>query len=90
MSTSKKLNCASSLQAVASNCSARASASKLIRPGKITFQSNSADVSSSFYNPLNQVVASLKQYDQSFVDGAGHTDSTGSRQRNLDLSRLRA
>lgn len=63
---------------------------KLIMPGNITFQSNSADVSSSFYNPLNQVAASLKQYDQSFVDVAGHTDSTGSRQRNLDLSRLRA
>ena len=63
---------------------------KLIMPGNITFQSNSADVSSSFYNPLNQVAASLRQYDQSLIDVVGHTDSTGSRQRNVDLSRLRA
>ncbi|MBI6885079.1 OmpA family protein [Pseudomonas putida] len=63
---------------------------KLIMPGNITFNSNSADVSSTFYNPLNQVAASLKQYDQSAIDIVGHTDSTGSRQRNLDLSQLRA
>lgn len=63
---------------------------KLIMPGNITFNSNSADVSSSFYNPLNQVAASLKQYDQSNVEIVGHTDSTGARQRNIDLSQLRA
>lgn len=63
---------------------------KLIMPGSITFSSNSADVSSNFYNPLNQVAASLKQYDQSNIDIVGHTDSTGARQRNIDLSQLRA
>lgn len=63
---------------------------KLIMPGNITFNTSSSDVSSSFYNPLNQVAASLKQYDQSTVEIVGHTDSTGARQRNLDLSQLRA
>lgn len=63
---------------------------KLIMPGSVTFSSNSSDIASQFYNPLNQVAASLKQYDQSTVEIVGHTDSVGSRQRNLDLSMLRA
>lgn len=63
---------------------------KLIMPGSVTFSSNSSDISSQFYNPLNQVAASLKQYDQSSIEIVGHTDSVGKRQRNLDLSMLRA
>jgi outer membrane protein OmpA-like peptidoglycan-associated protein len=63
---------------------------KLIMPGNVTFKSSSSDIASNFYNPLNQVAASLKQYDQSAITIIGHTDSTGSRQRNMDLSQLRA
>jgi outer membrane protein OmpA-like peptidoglycan-associated protein len=63
---------------------------KLIMPGSVTFSSNSSDVASQFYNPLNQVATSLKQYDQSSIEIVGHTDSVGARQRNLDLSLLRA
>jgi outer membrane protein OmpA-like peptidoglycan-associated protein len=63
---------------------------KLIMPGNVTFKSSSSDIASNFYNPLNQVATSLKQYDQSAITIIGHTDSTGSRQRNMDLSQLRA
>lgn len=63
---------------------------KLIMPGNVTFKSSSSDIASNFYNPLNQVAASLKRYDQSAISIVGHTDSTGSRQRNMDLSQLRA
>lgn len=63
---------------------------KLIMPGNVTFKSSSSDIASNFFNPLNQVAASLKQYDQSAITIIGHTDSTGSRQRNMDLSQLRA
>ncbi|WP_338923853.1 OmpA family protein (plasmid) [Pseudomonas silesiensis] len=63
---------------------------KLIMPGNITFKTSSSDVSSNFYNPLNQVAASLKRYDQSAITVVGHTDNVGSRQRNMDLSQLRA
>jgi outer membrane protein OmpA-like peptidoglycan-associated protein len=63
---------------------------KLIMPGNITFKTASADISSNFYTPLNQVVASLKQYDTSSIEVSGHTDSKGNRQSNMDLSQQRA
>jgi outer membrane protein OmpA-like peptidoglycan-associated protein len=63
---------------------------KLIMPGSITFKTNSSDIASNFYSPLNQVSASLKQYDQTTVSVVGYTDSTGARQHNMDLSQRRA
>lgn len=62
----------------------------LIMPGNITFASNSADLSSSFYPTLNSLVQVFKEFNKNGVDIVGHTDSTGSQQLNQDLSNRRA
>jgi len=63
---------------------------KLIMPGNITFATNSDAISSSFYTPLNNLASSLKQFNQNTIQIVGYTDSTGSRQLNMDLSQRRA
>ncbi|MCV4285970.1 OmpA family protein [Pseudomonas capsici] len=63
---------------------------KLIMPGNITFATDSSSIASSFYTPLNNLAGSLKQYSQSNIEIVGYTDSTGSRQHNMDLSLQRA
>ena len=63
---------------------------KLIMPGNITFATNSDAISSSFYSPLNNLANSLKQFNQNAIEIVGYTDSTGSRQLNMDLSQRRA
>ncbi|WP_421523736.1 OmpA family protein [Pseudomonas yamanorum] len=63
---------------------------KLIMPGNITFATNSDAISSSFYTPLNNLANSLKQFNQNTIQIVGYTDSTGSRQLNMDLSQRRA
>ena len=62
----------------------------LIMPGNITFASNSADISSSFYPTLNSLVQVFKEFNKNGVDIVGHTDSTGSAAYNQDLSERRA
>jgi len=62
----------------------------LIMPGNITFASNSADISSSFYPTLNSLVQVFKEFNKNGIDIVGHTDSTGSQQLNQDLSNRRA
>ncbi|MCY1486334.1 putative lipoprotein YiaD [compost metagenome] len=62
----------------------------LIMPGNITFASNSADISSSFYPTLNSLVLVFKEFNKNGVDIVGHTDSTGSLQLNQSLSQRRA
>ncbi|MBU3059788.1 MULTISPECIES: OmpA family protein [Pseudomonas] len=62
----------------------------LIMPGNITFATDSADIASNFYTPLNNLATSFKQYDQNSIEIVGHTDSTGSRQYNMTLSQRRA
>lgn len=59
-------------------------------PGSITFALNSADLNAQFYNALNGVGLVLKEYDKTLVEVAGHTDSSGSDQYNLQLSQRRA
>jgi len=59
-------------------------------PGNITFATNSADLNAGFYDVLNSVAIVLNEFDQTVIEVAGHTDSTGSDQYNLDLSRRRA
>ncbi len=59
-------------------------------PGSITFAHDSADLNSQFYNALNGVGLVLKEYDKTLIEVAGHTDSTGSDQYNLQLSQRRA
>ena len=63
---------------------------KLIMPGNITFATDSANIAPSFYAPLNNLANSFKQYNQNTIEIVGYTDSTGSRQHNMDLSQRRA
>ena len=59
-------------------------------PGNVTFPTNSADLNASFYEVLNSVGKVLKEFDQTVVEVAGHTDNTGSEAYNQGLSERRA
>jgi outer membrane protein OmpA-like peptidoglycan-associated protein len=59
-------------------------------PGNITFATDSADLNASFYEVLNSVSTVLAEFDQTVIEVAGHTDSTGSESYNQDLSERRA
>lgn len=63
---------------------------KLIMPGNITFATASADISSDFYSPLNNLANSFKQFDQNSIEIVGHTDNVGGYQYNMGLSQRRA
>ena len=63
---------------------------KLIMPGNITFATDSSEIVSNFYAPLNNLASSFKQFNQNTIEIVGFTDSTGSRQYNMDLSQRRA
>ena len=63
---------------------------KLIMPGNITFATDSSEIVSKFYAPLNNLASSFKQFNQNSIEIVGFTDSTGSRQYNMDLSQRRA
>lgn len=63
---------------------------KLIMPGNITFATDSSNIASNFYTPLNNLASSFKQFNQNSIEVIGYTDSTGSRQHNMDLSQRRA
>jgi outer membrane protein OmpA-like peptidoglycan-associated protein len=58
--------------------------------GNITFATNSSDLSPEFFDVLNSVSKVLAEYDQTVVEVAGHTDSSGSEPYNLSLSERRA
>ena len=51
---------------------------------------NSADLNAQFYNALNGVTMVLKEYNKTVIEVAGHTDSSGSDQYNMQLSERRA
>jgi outer membrane protein OmpA-like peptidoglycan-associated protein len=59
-------------------------------PSGINFAYNSAAVEAQFRRTLDQVGQVLGQYDRTYVDIYGHTDSTGSDAYNQDLSERRA
>ncbi|HEX8420016.1 MAG TPA: OmpA family protein [Sphingomonas sp.] len=59
-------------------------------PSGITFAYDSADVQPQFRRTLDQVAETLGQYNQTYIDVYGHTDSTGSEQYNQTLSERRA
>ena len=63
---------------------------QLIMPGNITFATDSDAIAGSFYAPLNNLANSFKQFNQNTIEVVGYTDSTGSRQHNMDLSQRRA
>ncbi len=59
-------------------------------PGNVTFATDSSDLRPAFFDVLNSVGKVLKKYDQTVVEVAGHTDSTGSEDYNQGLSERRA
>lgn len=59
-------------------------------PGNLTFNTNSADIRSDFYDVLNSVASVLKEYKNSKVQVSGHTDDVGSSSSNQLLSERRA
>lgn len=59
-------------------------------PGGVTFATNSSDINSSFYPVLDKVAATLGEFNQTVIEVAGHTDSTGARAYNMALSERRA
>ena len=59
-------------------------------PGSVTFATDSSDLSPAFFSVLNSVGKVLAEYEQTVVEVAGHTDSTGSDSYNQSLSERRA
>jgi outer membrane protein OmpA-like peptidoglycan-associated protein len=59
-------------------------------PGNITFATNSADLNAGFFDVLNSVGLVVNEFDQTVIEVAGHTDSTGSDEYNQQLSQRRA
>jgi outer membrane protein OmpA-like peptidoglycan-associated protein len=59
-------------------------------PSGITFDFNSSAVRPQFRQTLDQVADTLRQYDRTYVDVYGHTDSVGSDDYNQALSERRA
>ena len=63
---------------------------RLSLPGNVTFPFDSAEIQPQFRPTLDQLAATLQQYDQTVIDISGHTDSTGSNVYNQQLSERRA
>lgn len=63
---------------------------KLTMSSEVSFDFNSASIKSSFMSPLNKIADIMTRYPQTTIIVAGHTDSVGSEQYNLQLSLRRA
>jgi len=59
-------------------------------PGNITFATNSSDLNPGFFEVLNSVALVVNEFDQTVIEVAGHTDSTGTAEYNQQLSERRA
>ena len=59
-------------------------------PGNVTFATDSSDLSPAFFDVLNSVSKVLGEYQQTVIEVAGHTDSTGTESYNQSLSERRA
>ncbi len=59
-------------------------------PGNVTFAHDSSDLSPAFFDVLTSVSKVLDEFDQTVVEVAGHTDSTGTESYNQALSERRA
>ena len=62
----------------------------LVMPGNITFDTNSPNVKASFYDVLDSVAVVLEEFNKTIIAVSGHTDSTGARDYNQQLSEKRA
>ncbi len=63
---------------------------KLNLPDGVTFDFGKANLKPQFHSALDQVAASMAEYNQTIVEISGHTDSVGSDQDNQRLSEQRA
>ena len=59
-------------------------------PGRITFDFGSANLKSEYYEVLNAVAMVFEDFDKTYIDVYGHTDSIGSQKYNYKLSYRRA
>lgn len=59
-------------------------------PGNITFATGSADLNAAFFAVLDSVGLVVNEFNQTVIEVAGHTDSTGSDSFNQQLSERRA
>jgi outer membrane protein OmpA-like peptidoglycan-associated protein len=58
--------------------------------GDVTFDTNSTEIKPGLMSEINRIADVLKQYPNTLVRVDGHTDSQGSNEYNMDLSRRRA
>jgi len=58
-------------------------------PGNITFATNSSNISADFYKVLDSVALVINEFEKTYVDVYGYTDSTGSAAHNQTLSKAR-
>lgn len=59
-------------------------------PSSVTFDTNSYAIKPEFRSTLNQVATTLRDYEKTYIDIYGHTDSTGGDAINIPLSENRA
>ena len=59
-------------------------------PGNVTFATNSADLNAGFFAALDSVGLVVNEFNQTVIEVAGHTDSTGTDTYNQQLSERRA
>ncbi len=59
-------------------------------PSEVTFATGSANLDPAFRTTLDKVAATLTEYEKTYVDVLGHTDSTGSDAFNQTLSEQRS
>ncbi len=62
----------------------------LIMPSDVTFAVNQSDIKPGFYQTLNAVAEVFDEFDKTYITVAGHADSTGPEQYNMQLSQQRA
>lgn len=59
-------------------------------PGNITFAFGSSNINADFYQILNSVALVVNEFEKTYIDITGHTDSVGAADFNQHLSEKRA